>query len=100
MEIFSNPYLDIKNSLTVWRTYVNAILNGDDTNNSTNEMKRSAGQTLWTILPQFYHQTGRSAGSHCHSAATAMLAFLLNFLKPEEMSWSDACTTFSATYGH
>ena len=35
-----NMVTDIKSSLDLWRTHFNAILNGDDTNNSANEVKR------------------------------------------------------------
>ena len=34
----ANMLTDVKNSLELWRTHFNATLNGDDTNNSANEM--------------------------------------------------------------
>ena len=37
---YGNMVADIKSSLELWRTHFNAVLNGDDTNNSANEMIR------------------------------------------------------------
>ena len=95
---------DIKSSLELWRAHFNATLNCDDTNNRANEMINLAGQTLWTILHQLHHQTGKRwpwpfSGLNSTKPAV-MMASQLNFLKQEEMNWFAASTTFSATYGH
>ena len=43
---------DIKSSLELWRAHFNATLNGDDTNNSANEMIRlSRPNTLGNATP-------------------------------------------------
>ena len=94
---------DIKSSLEIWRAHFNATLNCDDTNNPANIIIPSC-QTLWTI-PLLHLQTGKKwpwwpfSGLNSIKPAV-MMAFLLNFLKQEEMNWFAACTTFSATYGH
>ena len=75
----------IKSSLDLWRAHFNAIINGDDTNNSANEMIMP-----YTILPQLHHQTGKKwPWPFCGLKSTkpaVMMASLLNFLKQEEMS--------------
>ena len=94
-----NMMTDIRSSLELWRAHFNATLNGDDTNNPANDL---TGQTLWTILPQLQHQTGKKwpwPFNGLNSTKPAVKS-LLNFLKQEDMYWFAACTTFSATYGH
>ena len=47
-----NVVTDIKSTLELWRAHLNAILNGDDTNNPANEMIRpSRPNTLDNTTP-------------------------------------------------
>ena len=77
------------------------ILNGDDTNNSANEMIRpSRPNTLdiGTLFAPPDHEEVAIAIKF--NKASGYDGLPLNFLKQEDMRWLTACTTFSATYGH
>ena len=51
-ELDGNMMTDIKSSLVLWQAHFNATFNGDDTNNSANEMIRhSRRNTLDNTTP-------------------------------------------------
>ena len=86
---------DIKSALDIWQAHFNAIFNGDDTNNSANEI-------IWSSRPKTLVNATPVAPPDREEPPTkpaVMMASMLYFLKQAEMSWLAVCTTFSTTYG-
>ena len=99
---YGNMVTYIKSSQELWRAQFNATLNGNDTNNPANEMIRPS-------RPNTLDNTTPFAPPDREEVPMAIQRLKLNKTSgydglPAELfkalSWFDACTTFSATYGH